>query len=78
MALLILVLSVLLFGVLGWLLCEKGIGVVPGRKGRIRLFSKDKAERPFGCHTRLSLHEGAKYFFFERIGLLLVILLLSS
>lgn len=76
MALLILVLSVLLFGVLGWLLCEKGIGVVPGRKGRIRLFSKDKAERSFGCHTRLSLHEGAKYFFFERIGLLLVILLL--
>lgn len=74
-ALLILAIVLLVFGVLGWWLSEKGFGVNPKKGRRFRLLKRRGKEHFVpGCHTRLTLHEGAKFLHFEKIGYILLIL----
>lgn len=71
----ILALGAIVFGTIGWLLSERGFGVIPrrGKAFRMLQFGSTENECSFGKHTKLALHESIKYFRFEKIGFLLVI-----
>ncbi len=75
-ALALLALLILVCAAVGWILSNKGFGVIP-RRGRglrfLRIFKRSE-EHGFGSHTRLSLHESVKFFRFEKIGYILLIL----
>ena len=75
MALGILVVATTVFGFLGWFLSERGYGVIAKRRNR-RLFRKGISEEySFGKHTGLVRHESVKFFRYEKIGYVLVLLL---
>ena len=75
MALGILVLITAVFSFLGWFLSERGYGVIARRRSR-RLFRKGISEEySFGKHTGLVRHESVKFFRYEKIGYVLVFLL---
>lgn len=65
-----------LFGLMGFVFSEKGLGVSPVRGRGIRLFRRRSysGERPAaGTHTSLVVHECAKFFRFEKIGYVILI-----
>jgi|GEM_PF-2721657 len=72
----ILLMALIVFGALGYILSEKGIGVIPRRGRALRILNAGgtSMERSFGTHTRLGMHESVKYLRFERIGYILVLL----
>lgn len=71
-----LALMIAVFGAFGWLLSEKGYGVIH-KKGRgLGLHLKGHSEeRSFGQHTKLFLHENTKFLRFEKIGWILIAVL---
>lgn len=73
-ALLILAALIAVFGMVGVLLSEKRYGVIPKRGKALRLLrvGGTAEERSFGTHTSLALHESVKYFRFEKIGYIIL------
>jgi len=60
----------------GVFLINHGFGATPKKSGR-RQKAGDNNEQAAGTHTSILVHEAVKFFRFEKIGLLLIVLLLN-